>query len=293
MILKLNKKISSSLLKKAFYILLHHHDILRAKYTNNTSSYQSWTQTYTPSYSYPFFTERDLSSINNKDLSGIICEQANTIQQSLNIQKGILLKVVFFCCGELSDRLLIVIHHLVIDGVSWRILLDDLQSVCDNLLSEMPPKLPFKTHSYAQWAKTLQLYSNSALSELSYWQDVEHFLVPHHINKKVPLFSSTNTTSIHTISVSLTAEQTSALIRNVPQTFGTEINDILLTALVLAIGDINKKYELSLTLEGHGREDIIPGLDVSYTIGWFTSLFPTTLKIDKKIEVKSQLAEDE
>ena len=276
-ILKINKKLSPKVIKKAFQFLLNHHDILRAKYNRKTSK-ESWSQTYSDSYTRSFFSQVNLTHDDNQSLSQTIYEHSNHIQESLDIKKGVLFKGVLFCCDKLEDRLLIVVHHLVIDGVSWRILLDDLQQICDSLLNKNLPKLPPKTHSYAQWAKALENYSNSVVSQFPYWKETELSLTPLNLNKKVLTPSKT---SFETISWSLDPDQTRLLIREAPKALDVEVQEILLTALILAVSSVTNRYELSLTLEGHGREDIIPEIDISRTLGWFTSLYPLTLKISK------------
>lgn len=105
----------------------------------------------------------------------------------------------------------------------------------------------------------------------------------------VPLFTDRNTDraqetatskDVSTIQVSLSQQDTTRLLKEIHHAYRTEINDILLTALVLAMGDWKESYDLTLFLEGHGREDIIPGIDLSRTVGWFTSIFPVTLKLE-------------
>jgi hypothetical protein len=136
--------------------------------------------------------------------------------------------------------------------------------------------LPAKTHSYRQWANALTAYveSEEGRKEVEYWQEVENsiketFLTPDS-NEKIK--------GRDCFVIFLSKEETKLLIQEAPKKYDTQINDVLLTALTLAAGDVSNCYEFSFTLEGHGREDVI-GLDVSRTIGWFTSIFPVFLKI--------------
>ena len=179
----------------------------------------------------------------------------------------------FWGFGEEPSRLLIVIHHLAVDGVSWRILLDDLQQLLAG------QSLSSKTHSYRDWGNALVSYASSAnlLKELAYWKEVATSVVPLPTDfDKGPATGS----YIDTVFVSLSESETQALLKEVHHSYRTEINDILLTALLLSVGDWTKSYNFSFFLEGHGREEIIAGLDLSRTIGWFTSIFPVTLKIE-------------
>ena len=175
-------------------------------------------------------------------------------------------------------RLLIAIHHLVVDGVSWRILLEDLEQAYQTLKKGKPPSLAAKTHSYQQWAQALTTYAQSQNlhQQVDYWRTVQNDVRPLPVDFKVKSPTGFTSGMIHT---SLNPEETTALLQMVPKAYRTQINDILLTALTLAVGDWTKTYELFLDLEGHGREDIIQDIDLSRTIGWFTSIFPVYLKI--------------
>jgi non-ribosomal peptide synthase protein (TIGR01720 family) len=190
------------------------------------------------------------------------------------------MRAVLFDCGKAKpQRLLIVIHHLMVDGVSWRILTEDLERLYSQLLKGETPSLPPKTHSYQQWTKALNEYaiSQNLQKELSYWHRIEDRLKPLPVDFN---HGPASGTAACTIAVSLTEKETTDLLQHVPKAYRTQINDILLTALVLAIGDWTKEYTVSLSLEGHGREDIIKDIDLSRTVGWFTSIFPVYLNIE-------------
>ena len=140
------------------------------------------------------------------------------------------------------------------------------------------PSLPSKTHSYQQWANVLKEYASSLSlqEEISYWKQIRESIQP----LPVDFDHGPPTGEVsRTICLSLSEFETTQLLQHAPKAYRTEINDILLTALVLAIGDWTKTYTLSLSLEGHGREGIIKDIDLSRTIGWFTSLFPVHLNI--------------
>jgi surfactin family lipopeptide synthetase A/lichenysin synthetase A len=116
--------------------------------------------------------------------------------------------------------------------------------------------------------------SEACQKEVGYWQSIENLV------KETCLIPDCEKKSEGSeyLTISLNEKETSDLIYEVPKKYDSHINDILLTALTLAVGDVSNNYEFSFTLEGHGREDVI-GLDISRTIGWFTSIFPVFLKI--------------
>ncbi|MBX9256320.1 amino acid adenylation domain-containing protein, partial [Desmonostoc muscorum CCALA 125] len=177
-------------------------------------------------------------------------------------------------------RLLIVIHHLVVDGVSWRILLEDLQTLYEQLSVGQAIQLPAKTTSFKDWAQRLTEYAQSDIlkSELAYWLSASECTVA-----SLPLdyADGVNTAaSVSTVSVSLDEAQTQALLQDVPKAYKTQINDVLLTALALVLSRWTNSHSVLFNLEGHGREDIIDGVDLSRTIGWFTTIFPVFVQVE-------------
>jgi non-ribosomal peptide synthase protein (TIGR01720 family) len=277
-LLQMRGAIDFSLLKKAFEFLVTHHDALRCRYIKDVTGV--WKQTsLTEEDIASIWTTIDLSNCGIVELSVSIEQESNILQQSLSIETGPLCKIALFNCGiKAPARLLLVIHHLVVDGVSWRILLEDLEHVYEVLKNNKTLSSPLKTHSYQQWSYALTSYAKSKelAQQIPYWQKIQESTRPLPIDfDKGCIISSTQA-----IVLSLTKEETTALLQKAPKAYRTQINDILLTALTLAIGDWTKDYNLSLSLEGHGREDIIKDIDLSRTIGWFTSIFPVYLKID-------------
>jgi len=266
-------------LQKTFSILVNHHDALRTRYHYN----QQWYQKVINSEEHILCTKINLTHIEVEDIPREIEQASTLIQSSLNLKDGPLVKAVLFETSK-GQRLLIVIHHMVVDGVSWRIILEDLESIYKQISENKTCSLPQKTHSYQQWAKILQEYSYSSTlqKEILYWQQIEEHIKPLPIDFDL---GAITIATIKDIAVSLTIEETTNLLQKVPKAYRTEINDILLTALLLSIGDWTNKYELSLSLEGHGREDIVKDIDLSRTVGWFTSVFPVHLEIDNSKEL--------
>jgi non-ribosomal peptide synthase protein (TIGR01720 family) len=278
-LLQARDPIDTSLFSQAFDLLISHHDVLRCRYHQESSG--TWKQTNLSQEDLStLWTVVDLSSVSDQDLSSHIEHEATLVHESLDIEKGPLLKVALFNCGSRPSRLLIVIHHLAVDGVSWRILLEDFEKVYQSLKEGKVPSLPKKTHSFQQWGHSVVQYAQSEeiKKELPYWRNIEDSLslLPVDFNK-----GPCTGEDVETLAVSLTQEETTSLLQTVPKAYRTQINDILLTALTLAIGDWTQDYTLSLDLEGHGREeDIIADMDLSRTIGWFTSVFPVHLSLE-------------
>ncbi|MGJ4946752.1 condensation domain-containing protein, partial [Bradyrhizobium sp. HKCCYLS1011] len=204
---------------------------------------------------------------------------ADRLQAALDLQAGPLLRAALFDLGSQGKRLLVIIHHLVVDGVSWRILLEDLATAFDALRRGEPVRLAAKTTSFQAWAERLVTHAGSdALQrELAYWQRL-----PWSELGRLPRDHDGGTNSaesVRMVSTSVDAAETRALLQEVPGVYHTQINDVLLTALVEALADWTGRRQLLIGLEGHGREELFGDVDVSRTVGWFTSLFPVLLDV--------------
>jgi len=176
-----------------------------------------------------------------------------------------------------------VIHHLAVDGVSWRILLEDLQTGYEQLKRGEVIKLPAKTTSLKQWAERLTEYalSETAGQEAAYWLATAR---GHEVRLPRDYVAEDNTAaSARVVTVSLTPEETRFLLQDVPSVYRTQINDVLLTALVQAVGKWSGEWRLLVDLEGHGREEIIEGVDLSRTVGWFTTIYPVLLQLKRNV----------
>ncbi|UCH95078.1 MAG: amino acid adenylation domain-containing protein, partial [Candidatus Aminicenantes bacterium] len=190
-------------------------------------------------------------------------------------------------------RLFIAVHHLVIDGVSWRILFEDIDTLYHQYKNRQPAELPLKTGSFKLWSQQLSQYANSKLflKEKPYWKKTETAAaaIP-----KIPGDFETDENKVkHTRSLSfrLNQTQTNNLFTKVNKSLGTEINDILLTALGLAIKKTWGLHQVLYALEGHGREQILGDIDMSRTVGWFTCIYPVILNISYENQLSRQIKE--
>src|SRR5215213_2909302 len=202
---------------------------------------------------------------------------AEEAQRGLNLGNGPLVRVVLFDLGAGGQRLLFVAHHLVVDGVSWRILLENWEHVYRQLLSSERVELPSKTTSFQRWAKRLdQLALTTELQrELGYWTTASQ----HTSSLPVDAQGANTESTARMFAVSLSIDETNALLQDVPAVYHTLIDDVLLTALVRAFRRWTGEDALFLELEKHGREELFEDVDLSRTVGWFTIAFPVLLKL--------------
>jgi amino acid adenylation domain-containing protein/non-ribosomal peptide synthase protein (TIGR01720 family) len=209
--------------------------------------------------------------------------RANEIQASINLKTGPLMKLGLFCLGD-GHRLLVVIHHLVVDGVSWRILFEDIKTLYNQYKEHGEGaifKLPLKTTSFNTWSEKLCQYANSdsfLKEEKKYWEKMESINIPP-IPKDFEEEAHNYIKDTTTLSFALSPQETELLLSKVNEAFGTEINDILLTAFGLGIKKTFGKDQVLIALEGHGREEILEDANIKRTVGWFTSVYPVVLDL--------------
>ncbi|WP_292761853.1 condensation domain-containing protein [Nostoc sp. NOS(2021)] len=224
----------------------------------------------------------DLSYLPPAEQLKAIAARADEAQRTLNLADGPLMRVILFHLGNSPGRLLIVIHHLAVDGISWRILLEDLSGAYKQLEIGKSIQLPAKTTSFKDWAIRLQDYARSQElhSQLDYWLDSMRFPIAPLPLDYAAVAQDNTVASSRIVSVYLSVEQTRTLLQDVPFAYNTQINDVLLTALVQTFTRWTGSYFLLIDLEGHGREDLFDDVDLSRTVGWFTSIFPLLLKLE-------------
>jgi len=275
---ELKQPLDPRLLNEAVASLVVHHDALRLRFKKDG---QRWVQSGTePGPTVPF-RSIDLSSLAPERKRTALETTAAEIQGSLNLSDGPLLQVALFDLGPGEhQRLLIVVHHLLVDGVSWRILLEDLQTAIDQLSQGRKVRLPAKTTSFARWSERLVQHAQSSAveDESSLWRGLQRSMVD-----PLPVdFENGESTggSSESVSVSLSAAETEALLREIPEVYHTQINDVLLTAVAQAFATWTGNNSLLLGLEGHGREPVFEDVDVSRTVGWFTTIYPVLLQIE-------------
>ncbi|WP_426414580.1 plipastatin non-ribosomal peptide synthetase PpsC [Bacillus subtilis] len=271
-------RLSENAIRPALKKLAEHHDALRMVYRNDDRRWIQINQGIHESQLYSLRTS-DLSQSESGWETQIKQEVAD-LQQSINLQEGPLLHAALFKTLT-GDYLFLAIHHLVVDGVSWRILLEDLSAGYQQAAAGQTIQLPPKTDSYQEYARRIQEYAQSSklIREEAYWRTVEEqqaaelpYEIPHHVNID---FSKRDS-----LSFSLTEADTAVLLQNVNHAYGTDTQDILLTAASLAICEWTGGSKLRIAMEGHGREHILPELDISRTVGWFTSMYPALISFE-------------
>ncbi|MEH1938078.1 MAG: amino acid adenylation domain-containing protein [Nostoc sp.] len=278
-LLQIPNHLQSELIAIALKKLLEHHDALRLKFTSVASEHRQTNQGLDDSVP---FAVVDLSSTPKSEQPQALEKIATEYQASLNLSTGPIMQAVMFNLGDESDaRLLIIIHHLAVDGVSWRILLSDLQKIYQQLITQKPPKLSAKTTAFIDWSEKLNNYAQSEIIklELDYWLNQPWSKITPLPSDDADIQQENTVGSAACVSMKLSQEETQTLLLSVNEAYNTQINDILLSALVFSIAEWTGNSTVLIDLEGHGREEVFSDIDLSRTVGWFTSLFPVLLQL--------------
>ena len=284
-LLKLALDADLTIIERSLQQLFLHHDALRLRFSPTGNS---WTQENDGPERPMRISHFNLSELPAGKRHEALTETATKLQQSLDLSSGGLAKATIFNFGpEESARLLLIFHHLVVDGVSWQILLEDLESTYQQYVRGQSVQLPPKTSSFQHWSERLTVFAQSdeVKQDLDFWlskiPNKPPLLTPDFSNEEI----QNTTRSAATISGILSSEETDDLLRQVPAAYQTQINDVLLAALLFTFKKQFGTTELFFDLEGHGREPLFEEIDLSRTVGWFTSVFPMTLSLTGEADI--------
>ncbi|WP_141665880.1 non-ribosomal peptide synthetase [Streptomyces prasinus] len=261
-------------------VLLDHHDVLRMRASHGAEG--EWdVEIQAPGTVRAQECLRRVS-VPGADPEHAIAVEAAAAQRRLDPSAGNMVQAVWFDGGsERPGQLLLVLHHLVVDAVSWRILLPDLASAWQAVSEGTQPSLASAGTSFRRWAELLvqEAHSPKRLAELPQWQ--ESLAGPEPALADRPLDLSRDVQRVvHHLELTLSPERTEPLLTSVAAVFHCGIQDVLVTAFALALAEWRQQRGRGgasslVDIEGHGREEIVPGMDLSRTVGWFTSIRPT------------------
>ncbi|WP_164779421.1 non-ribosomal peptide synthetase, partial [Paenibacillus kobensis] len=261
-------------LKQSIEALVVHHDMLR-------SVYRDKLQMILPAPESKRFDWKEYELENSDNISQIVEQKSTELQSSIDLEQGPLMKVGLFHTAD-GDHLLLCLHHLVVDGVSWRILLEDLKTGYEQALQGKEVVLPVKTASYKDWAEALVEYSQSIelKQERKYWREiceqVKNGVIQGDLDGQLTEYAH--------MQIELEQESTRQLLYEAGKAYGTEINDLLLSALGMSVKQWKGQHYVAVDLEGHGREEIHKAVKIDRTVGWFTSIYPIVLEVSEGME---------
>ncbi|QBF27507.1 amino acid adenylation domain-containing protein [Pseudomonas tructae] len=285
--LRLTRSVPAPMLERALAVLVAHHDALRLRFVQHDGD---WLASHADLAAAEQPMLRDVGVVEGQAL----LQLANQAQASLDLQHGPLLRALLATLADGSQRLILIIHHLAVDGVSWRVLLEDLQTLCNQQLAGQALQLPAKTSSLQTWARRLQAYARDPAlqQERQFWR---RWLAdaPAGLPCDTPQAVALNRDARH-VQTRLDADLTRQLLQSAPSAYRTQVNDLLLTALARVVARWTGQAQVLVQLEGHGREALFDDIDLTRSVGWFTSLYPVKLTVEDDLAsslkaVKEQL----
>ncbi|MCW2938998.1 MAG: amino acid adenylation domain protein, partial [Actinomycetia bacterium] len=268
-------------LTNALRAVLDHHDVLRLRLDRRGDTWQPVVQ---PTGTIDAAAAVHRVPVENGPFADAVDRELRAAQQRLDPRAGVMVQIIWFDAGSGKEgRLLVLAHHLVVDGVSWRIVLPDLVTAWASLVTGQAITLDPVPTSFRRWAQRLvaEAADPERVKELDLWTEILDGPNPGLAKRALDSRTDLADQAV-SLSVTLPAEITAPLLTTVPAAFHGRVTDVLLTGLTLAVAHWRKHRggrgtSVLLDLEGHGREDIIPGLDLSRTAGWFTSIHPVRL----------------
>lgn len=279
LILDTPANINIAAVEKSLQKIIHHHDVLRTRFYKRKNEYVPKIEENIDL----LFEVKDYARLTINEQNEEIQKDLIEVQSSLNLE-GNLLKALFIKLSPAqSNKLILVFHHLIMDGVSWRIFIEDLTQVYNQLMNDQEVILPEKTTSYKEWAKKQQDFFHAQQLDIDKYYWTEKFVAK---EMNVPLASNNESMKRADVIVKLSSVSTRKLLKDSLRTGQFKINELLLTPLYLALNNWTNEKHLLIDLEGHGRENIDGTVDLSRTIGWFTSIFPVSFTINN-LENKS------
>ncbi|SFB04739.1 non-ribosomal peptide synthase domain TIGR01720/amino acid adenylation domain-containing protein [Amycolatopsis marina] len=253
-------------LRQAVDAVVAHHDALEMRYERTGDGWRQWCS---GERSATF----EVVDADRQDLAAT----AIRAQSTLDLTKGPLVRAVLFRFGTGREQLFLTVYHLVVDGVSWRILLSDLDTAYQQIVACGQADPQVKTTSFQRWADRLaeHVRTGGFDDELPYWRRLDDF------DPRLPVDADgpNRAAGVRTVSARLGAETTDTLLHAAPSAYHTQVNDLLISALATVLARWTGRNRLLIGMEGHGREDLFPDVDLSRTVGWFTTHFPVPLSV--------------
>jgi non-ribosomal peptide synthase protein (TIGR01720 family) len=275
-VLKVNRTVSPESCENALDALLWQHDVPRSTFSKDSNG--NWHQHIEGRAAARISLKQiDTQGLSEAECRERVAEEGSRLQSDLDLGRGPLVRAAWFDRGaDEAARLLIVAHHLVVDGVSWRILLEDLETAIRQLERDEEVRLGEKTSSYRQWTDALvEVAASGKLdSERDFWLEQVEEPAP-----RIPVDSSDGANDVASedrVTLELDESDTRRLLHDLPSLWKTQPHEVLLAALVSAWNRWSGQPRLRVQVEAHGR-DQRPALldtDISRTVGWFTAAFP-------------------
>ena len=227
----------------------------------------------------------DVAGLDPARLRAVLAAEAVAARSRLDPEGGGCVQAVLFDAGPTArGRLLLVVHHAVIDWVSWGVLVPDLRQAWDAISAGTVPELEPPVTSLRRWAELLHAAARGRAGEVSRWTSILRGGAPLPLRRPLDPRRDVYATAQH-VTVTVPPDVVGPLLTRVPATTGAGVTDVFLTALGLGVTQWRRERghpggPVTVAVEGHGREEhLAPGADLSRTVGWFTSLYPLLVDV--------------
>jgi amino acid adenylation domain-containing protein/non-ribosomal peptide synthase protein (TIGR01720 family) len=275
-LLQPREAVDAAVLERALDAIVERHDALRLRFRRDGAG--EWHQAYAPTDAAPGPHLHVSTAVDAEALARLV----DAAHAGLDIERGPLLRAELIRLADGGERLLLVIHHLVVDGVSWRILLEDLQTAYKQARGGATPALPARTSAYQDWAAPLAEWAQGTETEAAAaWWEAHLAGATAPLPVDVPGGAAFNREAAR-IEVRLDRAQTTLLLKDAAHAYRTRTDELLLATLAQTLCLWSGGDTVLVQLEGHGREEqLAPGIDLGRSVGWFTSLYPIRLAVGR------------
>ncbi|HEX2058862.1 MAG TPA: amino acid adenylation domain-containing protein, partial [Actinomycetota bacterium] len=274
MLFELRPPADAGALERALRAVVDHHDVLRTRWFRDASG---WRAVVSPEEDGELLWTVDLSG---RDPAAAMLEMetaAARLQSSFDLERGPLVRAALFDFGPLQPpQALVSIHHLVVDAISWGPLVHDLSTAYGELLRGRPVELPAKTASFQEWARHLE-DRVFAIDEAEKAMWIDRVSIGHVPLRRDDPAAPNVVGGAEEVSFALDAATSAAIVDDIAREQGVQPNETLLAILGRALRDLAGGRRVVVDVEGHGREAGDSGLELSRTVGWFTTLFPVVV----------------
>jgi len=283
----LPEDVDEKLLSEAAHAVVQRYGILRVRFVNDDGN---WQQEVTSELDPELFKVILVDGSDEPELQANLDARAISVQADLSLDTGILVRFALFRSQkEPSVRLFVAVHHLVIDLLSLNFIIEDLRTAYNKLSSGEAISLPEETASFRKWSETLTSYMSTPQSDavVKYWLEfASRHIEP--ITRNYPAEENTVAKSAYCNRI-LDRSETTTLIKRVATALTAQLQDVLLAALALGLQRWSGNETVCIDVEGHGRDGLDVNLDVSRSIGWFTSIYPLLVQVPADTTVKDCL----
>lgn len=283
--LELKQNINAEMLETTFNVLVKHHDTLRLNYDKKIKK-MFYNKAYLDMHHK--IDIHDFSMLSNSEQEDKIAQVSARLKGNFDIEKGLLMKVCLFKLCDNRSKILITAHHLIIDGISWRILIQDIYTILKQIQNGQDIRLMDKTHSYKKWAEKVNEYRGGIGAQgKQYWKTFEDTAKEYSARD---MDIDKNDEQRRILTEQLGCGNTGKVLAVANKPYNTNTEELLIIALAQTIKEITCEKDIVIELESHGRENVFEHLDITRTVGWFTSIYPLKLSLpdeDMNTQIKA------